>query len=647
MLYINKITSNSTVDYAAEEMKKYLRMMMPTQDVSISYAPKATDGFRIGLMQDMGLDVSDVKDTELDDIIYVETQEEGGIIAGDNPRSVLIAVYEFFKQNGCRWLMPGVDGEYIPMKPIESVSYRHVPSCRYRGPCIEGGTSQQVLIEAIDLLPKLGMNMFMSQFFVPTAFYNRYYNHDYNTAVKPESITKDQMLQWKVQLETELSKRGIQFHDVGHGWTSAPFGIDISTAWDPVAEPYIPEETHKYIAMLNGERGLFKNRAINTQFCMSNTEARAMVSEAIAEYASVHTNVDFLHVWLADSSRNHCECDECAEKTVSDWYVMLLNDIDRCLAERDLNTRIVFIVYTDTTWAPVCERINNPDRFTLMLAPISRSYTSSLSGSQEVKTVPFVRNQSKLPKDLNVYMAYFDEWRKGWSGDNICFEYHFWRHQLNDLSGQVLAKRIFEDIEAYRSRNVHGLIACGSQRSFFPNGFAYYVFARKQYDVSLTFEELFEDYYSHIYGDDWRMFAEYLTELGDAFGFAYMEGEESEDASVSPFFSPKRAKLLESVPSIVEKGKAIVEDHYNSSDRVKTVSARLLEFHCEYALLLAEAMKLKAVGRDDEALEYALTTLASYVSEQEKSFEKYFDFDLTMRQIRILLKKKNTQAVQF
>ena len=155
MLYINKITSNSTVDYAAEEMKKYLRMMMPTQDVSISYAPKATDGFRIGLMQDMGLEVSDVKDTELDDIIYVETQEEGGIIAGDNPRSVLIAVYEFFKQNGCRWLMPGVDGEYIPMKPIESVSYRHVPSCRYRGPCIEGGTSQQVLIEAIDLLPKL------------------------------------------------------------------------------------------------------------------------------------------------------------------------------------------------------------------------------------------------------------------------------------------------------------------------------------------------------------------------------------------------------------------------------------------------------------------------------------------------------------
>ena len=29
MYSINKITSNSTVDFAAEELKKYLRMMMP------------------------------------------------------------------------------------------------------------------------------------------------------------------------------------------------------------------------------------------------------------------------------------------------------------------------------------------------------------------------------------------------------------------------------------------------------------------------------------------------------------------------------------------------------------------------------------------------------------------------------------------
>jgi len=430
MLFVNKITSNPTVDFAAEEMKKYLRMMMPLQDVQVRYAPSATDGFRIGLMQDFGLDVSDVKNTELDDIIYIDTQDTSGIVAGDNPRSVLIAVYEFFRQNGCRWLMPGVDGEYIPLKPITPVKYRHVPTCRYRGPCIEGSTPQQVLIDAVDLIPKLGMNMFMSQFFIPTAFYDRYYDRKYNPNIDSESITNDQMLQWKAQLETELSKRGLQFHDVGHGWTSAPFGVDISSAWTAVEDPKIPEETQQYIAMIDGKRTLFKNRAINTQFCMSNPEARKLVAETIANYASIHTNVDFLHVWLADSHNNHCECAECVKKIPSDWYVTLLNDIDLALTEKNLNTRIVFIMYTETTWAPLTEKIKNPDRFTLMLAPISRSYTRSLTDRKDIKTVPFVRNNITLPRDLDTYMAYFDEWKKLWSGDNICFEYHFWRHQV-------------------------------------------------------------------------------------------------------------------------------------------------------------------------------------------------------------------------
>ena len=111
MLTINKITSASPVDYAAEELKKYLRMMMPEcGDIKVAYNPLAADGFRLGLMQDFGLDVSDAEEPELDDILYIDCDEKGGIIAGDNPRSVLLAVYEYLRQNGCRWLFPGVDG---------------------------------------------------------------------------------------------------------------------------------------------------------------------------------------------------------------------------------------------------------------------------------------------------------------------------------------------------------------------------------------------------------------------------------------------------------------------------------------------------------------------------------------------------------
>ena len=100
------------MDFAAEELKKYMRMMMPRcGEITIEYKPDARSDFRLGLMSDFGLDTSDAKDVELDDILHIDTDEEGGVIAGSNPRSILLAVYRFLTINGCRWLFPGIDGE--------------------------------------------------------------------------------------------------------------------------------------------------------------------------------------------------------------------------------------------------------------------------------------------------------------------------------------------------------------------------------------------------------------------------------------------------------------------------------------------------------------------------------------------------------
>ena len=73
MYKIYKITSNPVVDFAAEELKKYLRMMMPRcGEIEISYAPGAVDVFRLGLMADFGIDTSEADDIELDDILHIE-----------------------------------------------------------------------------------------------------------------------------------------------------------------------------------------------------------------------------------------------------------------------------------------------------------------------------------------------------------------------------------------------------------------------------------------------------------------------------------------------------------------------------------------------------------------------------------------------
>jgi len=316
MFHIYKTISTSAIDYTAEELKKYLRMMMPEGgDIKIGYNSKAIDGFRLGLMQDFGLDTSDVDNTELDDIIYIDCDEHGGIIAGDNPRSVLFAVYEYLRANGCRWLYPGVDGEYIPRKNITSVKCRHVPPMRYRGYAAEGAVYRDAELDFIDFMAKLGMNTYMIEFRIPRSYYEKYYAHFRNDSRRvPEPISDELVLQWKRGTEAEIAKRGLQFHDIGHGWTVDPFGIDSKYAWEKIDESLVPKDMIKYLAEVNGVRGLHGGRPANTQFCMSNPEARKLFADFVVKYAEEHSNIDFLHVWLADDINNHCECAECRKK---------------------------------------------------------------------------------------------------------------------------------------------------------------------------------------------------------------------------------------------------------------------------------------------------------------------------------------------
>jgi len=373
MYTIHKITLHTTVNFAAEELKKYLRMMMPRcGEVTIDYDAKASGGFRLGLMQDFGLDTGDAEDVTLDDIVYVQTDAKGGIIAGSNPGALLIAVYRYLRFCGCRWLFPGVDGEWIPViEGLPAVSYRKKADHRYRGQCNEGAEYQQNMLEAIDFTPKVGMNVFMQEFKVPS-YYKSFYHHNRNEENRPaEPVTDQTIVQWKRMCESEITKRGLQYHDMGHGWTVDAFGIN--SAWtlrDGDNDAKVTPEQRQYLALINGERHLVNNRPNFTQFCMSDPVARRMVVDYTANYAETHTNVDYLHFWLGDAMNKHCECDTCRKKTPSDWYMILLNELDAELTARQLPTKVVFIAYTDTIWAPETERLQNPDRFSLLFAPM-------------------------------------------------------------------------------------------------------------------------------------------------------------------------------------------------------------------------------------------------------------------------------------
>ena len=242
------------MDFAAEELKKYLRMMMPEGgDVKIAYAPSESGGFRLGLMQELSLDVSDAREVTLDDIIYIDCDTEGGIIAGSNPRSVLLGVYEYLRLNGCRWIFPGVDGEYIPIKDIKAVKYRHAMDSRYRGNCIEGAVSQEILNDFIDFMPKVGLNTFMLQFRIPEVFYERYYERSNVKEYRAcEKVSGKTILAWTRLTECEMAKRGIMLHSYGHGFTADPFTpTPTHSGWGESDISIIPDEKRGFIAEID------------------------------------------------------------------------------------------------------------------------------------------------------------------------------------------------------------------------------------------------------------------------------------------------------------------------------------------------------------------------------------------------------------
>ena len=614
MYRIYKITANPVVDFAAEELKKYLRMMMPRAgEIDIRYDPSAKDGFRLGLMEDFSLDTSEAEDPVLDDILHIDTDGENGIIAGSNPRSVLLAVYRYLRENGCRWLFPGIDGEYIPVRDVKATFYHKMADSRYRGQCIEGGASQHAMLESIHFLPKVGMNISMMEFDNPKPYYKHYYHHINNPTREPELINDEITLQFKRQCEAEIAKRGLQFHDMGHGWGSESFGID---AWTKGKYEDVPEEARPYLAMVNGRREFFGGHAVNTNFCMSNPVARKKVVDHVCDYAQRQRNVDYLHVWLADGCNNHCECEECVKRTPSDWYVILLNEMDAELTARKLDTRIVFICYVDSTWPPETETLNNPDRFTMLLGAISRSYTQSVQVTDNPPALtPYVRNRVTLPSSVDEYVAYAKEWQKRCHTKCFVYEYHFWINHYYDPSAVGLAKIIYGDVHGYRNNGLDGVIEDGSQRVYFPNGFCFYTYANSLFDASLSFEEIREDYFSHAYGEDWRQVSDFMERVGSIFDHKYLAGERSANPAVGKHYNPAMGEQMRGIYDAVKAFEPFVEAHKNMPMRVQTVSMRILSRYLQYLTGIAPALIRKAFGAGEEAK-------AAY-NEFLRSFGKY------------------------
>ena len=177
-------------------------------------------------------------------------------------------------------------------------------SNKYRGVCLEGAESLESVISNIDWAAKMGFNLYFIQYVNPYEFFDRWYSHEtfFNPWMKNERFTPDHAVYFKQRVAYEIKKRGLSFHDVGHGWTCAPLGL-----LENESPANATEENKQLMAIVKGKRG---NRSVaqSIQLCYSNPVARNKMTDCCVEYVEAHPEVDFVHFWLADGERNHCEC---------------------------------------------------------------------------------------------------------------------------------------------------------------------------------------------------------------------------------------------------------------------------------------------------------------------------------------------------
>lgn len=521
-IILARIGKNQTIKYAFDELARYLKQI----DESIFIDARVyneIDHTRKDILW-VGMD-SSVAESD-DDTILIDVTNGGGIITGSNPRSVLIAVYRFLFELGCRWVYPGKDGERIPSILIEkkniNVHINESPSYRHRGICIEGEVSYEHVYNTIEWLPKVGMNSYYIQFQTPSEFFKRWYNTARPSTIPNFPVNDDDVDHIVKRLEEEIVKRGLNYQAVGHSWTCEPFGIHC-TDWQPVTE--IPESIAPYLAVLDGERQFWHGQPLNSNLCFSQNIVREKIADAVVDYCKNHPEITHMHVWLGDGENNNCECAECSKMRPSDYYVMLLNQLDKKLTENNIDVKIVFLIYVDLMWAPEHIKFENPDRFILMFAPITRTYGKAFADydkSEKIDVPAYVRNKLKFPKKVGENLAMLQAWQKHFGGDSFDFDYHLYEAQYSDPGCYEIARVMHKDMANLEKIGLNGMISCQVNQAAFPTGVVQYTMAKTLWDKNADFKEILNEYYSADFGelgDEVETYMKKLSELLDLYKF--------------------------------------------------------------------------------------------------------------------------------
>lgn len=630
---IRAVGEELPIRLAAAELERVLRIMSGATAVRVpddGAGPQAETLLLTCRPAATGVALPEAADPALDDAIAIDVRDRRGVIAGTNPRAVLIAVYRYLSELGCRWVRPGADGELIPAvdDPMSrDVQVRESPSYRHRGLAIEGACSCEHVTDLIEWLPRVGMNTYFIEYFHGFIFYNNWYSERHRRENRTRLMDARQAEAYGERAIEEIKKRGLLFHRAGHGWTCLPLGIP-PELWDETIERDFGEKT-QYLALYKGKRDLYLGIPRRTNLCYSNRKVREMVVEEVVKYAAEHPEVDYLHFWLADGSNHFCECEACRDTRPSDFFVMMLNELDAVLSERGLPNRIVFIIYLDLLWPPEKETIHNPERFLLMFAPLHRPYFARFDPEEAKQPVPpFVLNELDLTQGQNV--NHLAGWQKVFDGDSLVFDYRFMWGQYDDPGHAAIVDVLADDTPLLSDIGLNGMISDQSQRVFMPSGLAMAMLAAKLWNRDTDAEALTVDHFASAFGPDGQRCREYLLQITEGFSARWLSTHRPGGDEAVP---PEVITRLQEVRERNDGFRPVIDENRGVSNRVQARSWEYLAYHADLCRVLSHAIEAELTGQENEAKQHWKELERTAIAQEEETNPVFdtFLFLLSMR----------------
>lgn len=583
--------NHPTLLYAGRELCKYLEKLTGgVFGLFTNSPPEQTPVIRLEVSpQRFSLD-----DPQLDDAVTIALNQGTGVIAGSNPRAVLLGVYRALRGLGCRFLRPGTDGEVLPKLTLQQVtlSLTETASFRHRGAVIEGADSLENILQFIEWLPKAGYNSFFTQFMSISCFLKRWYAHDSNPYLEAEPFDDERCRRYEEQVWDAIALRSILHHAVGHGWTCEPLGIE-GRDWEAV-ELDISPENRELLAMIDGQRDLFHKVPSETNLCYSNPAAREKICDYAVAYLKAHPGVGYLHLWLADSPHSFCECEHCREKTPSDWYLLLLNELDSRLTQEGIGTKIVFLLYYDLLFPPVEQHLQNKDRFVLMFAPISRPFSQSFADFEAAGApAPYQLNQSPVPRSIEENLGCLKSWQEtlakgAFCPDSFDFDYYMGRAHYGDPGYCAIAKIIDRDIDHLSQLGLNGILSCQELRAAYPTGLPGYLLGLKLWDSSRGYDDIAEEYFSAAFGQQGAEIRALLEKVSDCFDIDFWFRGKADSR-------PELAARMEKALPLGQEIKDLAESIQPQNDCEQT-SYKQMRLYEPYLTLYTKAMICCAQG---------------------------------------------------